>query len=136
MKKFSTFAFVLLIGILTSCASLHGARQITPEEREKVQVVEKISVEWMSWQFLHIPPSEKYLEYKAVSKLRQSATKQGFKDIEIRNIEVQGGVGVASLLTYAPCCFLFCNVQMVTAYGDVVQYKNEATVIEKSIFEK
>jgi hypothetical protein len=106
-----------------SCASLHGARKITPEEYGKIQVVDSTYVKWVSWQFLHIPPDKKDLEYQAVAKLKRHATLQGYQNIEIRNIEVQGHFGWASLVFgYFPCmAYIFCNFQHITAYGDIVK---------------
>jgi len=129
MKKF-TLATILLLSLaftfLCSCASLHGARPITPEEYGKVQVVDSISTTglWLSWQLLHIPPSEKNLEFEAVSKLKREAARQGYKDVEIRNIEVEGHFGWASIVFgYMPCiAYIFCNVQHLTAYGYIVQH--------------
>jgi hypothetical protein len=117
---------VALAFTLCSCVSLRGARKITPEEYGKIQVVDSTSVEWLSWQFFHIRPDKEDIEFRAVSELRTTATLQGYKDVEIRDIQVQGNFGWASLvLGYFPCCIIFCNVQHVTAYGYIVKAAGE-----------
>jgi uncharacterized protein (TIGR02145 family) len=111
---------------LCSCVSLRGARKITPEEYGKVQIVDSVSVEWLSWQFLYTRPNKEDIEFKAVSKLRTVATEQGYRNIEIRDIQVQGNFGWASaVFGYFPCAYMFCNVQHVTAYGYIVKTTEE-----------
>jgi len=119
-------AVSLAFTFLCSCASLHGARKITPEEEGKIQVVGGTSAEWISWQFLNIPPSQKSLEDKAVSKLKISAIAQGYGDAEIRNIEVEGGLWWGTIVFgYFPCAILLCNFQHITASGLIVKEANQ-----------
>jgi len=125
-KAATLFAVSLAFAFLCSCASLHGARKITPEEEGKVQVVGGTYAEWISWQFLNIPPSQKSLENKAVSRLKISAIAQGYRDVEIRNIEVAGDVEWYSIaLGYFPCAIILCNVQHITASGLMVKEANQ-----------
>jgi hypothetical protein len=101
------------------------ARQMTPEERAEVQVVGTVTASWNSINFLHITPSEKTLENKAISELRAAAQKQGYKgNIDIKNISIAGSFSGWNVLGFM--CLLsppvLFNVQKVTASGDVVEY--------------
>jgi len=122
MKK-GFFGFsVLFVLVLSSCISL-DARQITPEERTEMQVLGTVTAKWIQVNVLHIPPSAKALESKAISELKATAQKQGYKgNIDIKNISVAGTFNGLTLLPVFPHLGLFGNFQTVVASGDVVEY--------------
>jgi hypothetical protein len=114
---------VLTVGVLSSCVSME-ARQMGLEERRDAQVVGSVTASWTSYHFLHIKPSQRTLENKAISELRAEAQRQGFTgNIEIRNISVAGSfTGLALIYPVSP---LFGNFQKVTASGDVVMLSSD-----------
>jgi hypothetical protein len=99
---------------------------MSPEERRELQVIGTVSTKWISVQFLHILPSEKTIENKALAELKAAAQKQGYRgNIDIRNISVAGNFNALTLLPVFPHAGVFGNFQTVVASGDVVEYTGQ-----------
>jgi len=133
-RMFGQLFFIVLI--LSSCLSAQ-VKQMTTDERMEAQVIGSVSASWVSWQFLHIKPSSKNLENKAISELKAEAQRKGFSgNIDIRNVNVAGTFHGLTLLPFPNVYGMFCNVQRVTASGDVVEYGNKtgtSSSIQKKI---
>jgi hypothetical protein len=144
---------VALIGVLDSCVSIQD-RTMTPQERAETTVLGSVSVDFNSFQFLHIP-NKAAIRNKAYSELKKEAEKKYQGNIDIQNIVISGnfsplelvnigggvlaGVGTAYGLYEAigipyigvgpgvGVGLLFAagtNTQKITATGDVVEYRS------------
>jgi hypothetical protein len=140
MKKGLFGFYFLSVLVLSSCISL-DARQMSSAERTEMQVLGTVTAKWIQVNVLHIPPSAKALESKAISELKAAAQKQGYKgNIDIKNISVAGSFNGLTLLPLFPHFGVFGNFQTVVASGDVVEYvtqsgsnRNTATGVEGAL---
>jgi len=96
---------------------------MTSEERSETKVVGTVTATWTTFCPVHITPSAKTLENKAVSELRAAAQRQGYTgNIDIRNVSVAGNFHGGNIPWAIFTAMLFGNFQKVVASGDVVEY--------------
>jgi hypothetical protein len=96
---------------------------MTSEERLETRVVGTVTATWTTFCPVHITPSAKTLENKAVSELRAAAQRQGYTgNIDIRNVSVAGNFHGGNIPWAIFTAMLFGNFQKVVASGDVVEY--------------
>jgi hypothetical protein len=123
MKKsffLSIVCSVLLIGLLDSCVSLE-ARTMTPDERQKSDILGSVTAEWTATNFLHIVNKDNMIS-KAYSELKKVAQQRYPGNIEIQNISIAGSFSAWNLL-WGTLWFvdpILFNVQKIIATGDVV----------------
>lgn len=119
-NKFVDFVIMtVLICLLSSCISME-VRQMTSIEREETQVVGTVTASWTVFNFLHIHPTRKTLQNRAVSELRAEAKRQGYEDnIDIRNISVIGSFNGLTIMPLPGIFGIIADFQTVTASGDV-----------------
>ncbi|MDR0375208.1 MAG: penicillin-binding protein activator LpoB [Treponema sp.] len=141
-------AFVL-IGFLASCVSLED-KAMTARERQELDVIGSVTVEFTSFQFFHIP-NKTNIRNKAYAELKKVAARKYGGNIDVRNIVISGGgsgwealniVGATALaglgilvdiemwlkpgtvtVPAAAIGFGIGNTQKITATGDVVLYR-------------
>jgi hypothetical protein len=113
-------AAAVLICLLSSCISME-VRPMTSTERGETQVVGTVTASWTVFNFLHIHPTRKNLQNRAVSELQAEARRQGYKDnIDIRNISVIGSFNGLTIMPLPGIFGIIADFQTVTASGDVV----------------
>jgi len=87
MKKL----FVVVTGVIVlcmSCVSMQD-REMTVQEKEQAQVLGQVTVEFHSWQFLHIINKNK-IRMKVYQDLLKQAQMQYEGNMDIRNIYITG----------------------------------------------
>ena len=146
MKKLIAVVTGVIVLLCVSCVSLQD-KEMNANERAQAQVLGQVSVEFNSWQFMHIIGEKKIknIKEKAYQELLRQAQMQYEGNIDVRNITITGkGNGwnalpytAGALLTLysifpsgglliigAPVLFatygLYGNVQKITATGDVI----------------
>jgi len=112
--------FAFIICLLPSCISMQGM-EMTPEEGTFKKVLGNVTTQWVRYNFLNIPPTDKRIETKAETRLRIAARLKGYnQNFEIKNISVQGHFNGLTLIQIIPMFALMGNFQTVVASGDVV----------------
>ncbi|MDR1420479.1 MAG: hypothetical protein LBI86_08910, partial [Treponema sp.] len=126
-KKALIMVLIFLTSLLVSCVSIQD-RPLAPEERTSVETVGTVTATFTTTQFLHIINSSA-IRNKALSELRQEASKRYQGNIDIRNVAIGGTASGWNFLTavflfpFSPVLF---NFQKISASGDVVMYNTAA----------
>jgi hypothetical protein len=91
MKKFtaSIITVIILICLFASCVSLQD-RPITAQERAEMGIAGTATVQFQQFKFLHFT-GRTSIRNKAYTQLLAEARKQYGMDVEVRNIQIQGG---------------------------------------------
>ena len=85
-----------LIILFASCVSLQD-REMTANEQAQAQVLGKVSVQFHSWQFMHII-NAKGIKSKVYQELLKEARLRYEGSIDVRNITITGGWSGLQLL--------------------------------------
>ena len=120
MKR-TIFCVSMVVALLmASCVSLQD-RTMTPQERERADIVGSVTVKFTSTHLLHI---QRGVKEKAYAELKKAAQQRYPGNIDIQNIVMSGTFSGWNIL-WASVMFLFpvlLDVQEITATGDVVRY--------------
>ena len=147
MKKLIAVVTGVIVLLCASCVSLQD-KEMNANERAQAQVLGQVSVEFNSWQFMHIIGEKKIknIKEKAYQELLRQAQMQYEGNIDVRNITITGkGSGWNALpYTAGPLAaiilggvdsffgvtiglpimggltIVFGNIQKITAVGEVV----------------
>jgi len=98
-KRFWTGMLVLaavFVISFTGCVSMKD-RELSFQERASVETVEQVTVNFSSWQILHIPNSKK-IKNKAYLELRKIAQERHGTNADVANIVITGGWSWLELL--------------------------------------
>jgi hypothetical protein len=144
MKKsgsLGVIAAIALVGFLGSCVSL---KDKTITARERLETLGSVTVEFVSYQFLHIP-NKASIKNKAYAELKRVAAREYGGNIDIRNIIISGSFSGWEALTVIGATLIngsiawfsldpvaaiistvvtygIGNTQKITATGDAVAY--------------
>ena len=135
MKKFivSIAAVVVLVALLGSCVSLRD-RELTPEEKEKVQIIGSVSTSFSKWNLFHAY-NKNTIIIKAHAKLLAAAQKKYGQYVEVHNIVIGGSFSFFEFLPIIiPGFYLLApvwvNAQKIVVTGDVVSMGSGAVLAQ------
>ena len=98
--KLVSFIFtVLAAGLNISCVSMQD-RTMTHQEAGGTEIIDTVSVEFTSYQLLHIHGTER-IKQKAYTELKKTAAAQYGENIDVKNIVIQGKWSVWEILNAA-----------------------------------
>jgi hypothetical protein len=118
-KSFVSFTTAaVLISLLGSCVSMQD-REMNANEQASEQIVGTVTVEFTSFQFLHIP-NKKNIKVKAYTELKRAAQKEYGNNIDIKNIDITGDFSIWGLVMMFTPAIQFGNLQKITAIGKVI----------------
>ena len=115
IKVWVTIAIGTFIILLTSCVSIHD-RQMSVQERVTANVVGSVSVDFVSFQFLHIR-NNNGLRSRAHRELMNEARRRFGSNVEIRNVDISGSFSGFELLKKGSLITIGTIVDL-SIYGD------------------
>ncbi|KAA6351917.1 hypothetical protein EZS27_000714 [termite gut metagenome] len=122
MKHLFFIVGIVFLILMDSCISVRTAT-MTPEQRNNYQIIGRVQKKYTAYQLPFFIDASNRAKDMAYNQLLETAKEKHEGDIDVANITANGSFHPLDILLTA-YCFMFGEVQKVTATGDVITPKN------------